>query len=249
MTEKIQKVLARIGLGSRREIEQWIKDGRVKVDGRVAQLGDRITTKVKLKVNGKVVRLGEASSKTRVILYHKPAGEICSRKDEQGRKTVFDALPHIHSGRWISIGRLDLSTSGLLMFTNDGELANRLMHPATQIEREYAVRILGPVNDEVLKKITHGVQLEDGLARFEHVVPSGGSGANRWFHVVVMEGRNRLVRHLWESQELTVSRLIRVRFGPVFLPKSVIQGKWIELKDNALQELINVSEVEKGLKS
>lgn len=230
MSEKIQKVLANAGIGSRRQIENFIREGRIAVNGAVAKLGDRITSDAKIKVDGREVKLiKSAEQKARVLLYHKPEGQICSRNDPEGRPTVFDTLPMLRNGRWISIGRLDFNTSGVLLLTNNGELANRLMHPSSEIEREYAVRIQGKVTESMLKKMKKGVKLEDGLAHFDQIVDAGGEGTNHWYHVIVKEGRNRLVRRLWESQNVTVSRLIRIRFGGITLPRSLRRGKWAEL--------------------
>jgi 23S rRNA pseudouridine2605 synthase len=228
--ERLQKVLANAGLGSRREIEEWIRAGRVKVDGRVAQLGDRVSAEAQISVDGR--RVGQRRLHTAeryVIMYNKPEGEIVSRDDPEGRDTVFAHLPRLHGGRWIAVGRLDVNSAGLLLFTNDGELANRLMHPRQQIEREYAVRVLGEVTEEMLQRLVQGVELEDGPARCEEIVFSGGEGANRWFHLVIMEGRNREVRRLWEAVGAKVNRLKRVRFGPIILDSSVKAGQWREL--------------------
>lgn len=236
MSEKLQKVLAAAGLASRREIERWIADGRISVNGKEAKLGLRVTHEDSIKVDGRIIEL-DSQKETRVILYNKPEGEICTRDDPEGRPTVFDHLPNIRGGRWICIGRLDYNTSGLLLFTNNGELAHKLMHPSAAIEREYAVRIFGPVTSETVKTLTKGVELDDGMARFEDVVHSGGQGSNQWFHVVVTEGRNRVVRRLWESQDLVVSRLKRVRFGPVILGSMPKQGHCVELKGKELSKL------------
>ncbi len=237
-TEKIQKVLARAGYGSRRQIEIWIQEGKISVNGEIAKIGARVSAKDQLAIDGEPCRRVSHAVKSRVIIYHKPVGVICTRSDPEGRETVFDALPPIREGRWVNIGRLDINTSGLLLFTNDGELANQLMHPSAQVEREYAVRVLGDVTPDITKRLTQGVNLEDGKARFEDLVEAGGDGAaNRWFHVVVVEGRNRVVRRLWESQNLKVSRLKRVRFGPVFLPKSLRPGAWLELNNEQIQSL------------
>jgi 23S rRNA pseudouridine2605 synthase len=242
INEKIQKVLARSGLGSRRQIEQWIIEGRIQVNHQVAKLGDRIGLNAKVQVNGKPVKLiGSETQETRVLLYHKPIGEICTRYDEQGRPTVFEKLPYMKSGRWINIGRLDINTSGLLLLTNNGELAHQLMHPSHAIEREYAVRVFKEVSKEVLQRLVQGVNLEDGFARFERITPGGGEGINKWYYVVVKEGRNRIVRRLWESQEVTVSRLMRVRFGPIILPRTLSTGKWLELFPHHLQKLLGIS--------
>jgi len=225
MSERLQKVLARAGIGSRRQMEEWIRAGRVQVNGKLAEIGQKVDPGDRIQVDGKPVHIEKELSQTsEVIMYHKPFGEICSRNDPEQRKTVFDALPKPHSGRWISVGRLDINTSGVLLFTTDGELAHRLMHPSQEIEREYAVRLLGEVDLPMLERLIQGVQLEDGLARFAAIEESGGSGANRWYHVIIKEGRNREVRRLWESQGLTVSRLTRVRFGPVVLDRRLPRG-------------------------
>jgi 23S rRNA pseudouridine2605 synthase len=237
-SERIQKVLAQEGYGSRREIESWITERRILVNGEVAKLGDRINLSDKIKLDGRLLRLAKtAKQKIRVIAYHKPAGEVCSRKDEKGRKSVFDHLPRLNRGRWISVGRLDINTLGLLLFTNNGELAHRLMHPSTGIDREYAVRVIGQVEKEKLERMINGVELEDGLARFTDIVDSGGEGVNHWYHVVLMEGRNREVKRIWESQEIKVSRLIRVRFGPIILPRRSRPGSVKELDQDEVNEL------------
>jgi 23S rRNA pseudouridine2605 synthase len=228
--EKLQKVLARAGYGSRREIERWIEAGRLEVNGKPASLGDRVSPGDKIKLDGKPVKPEKlATQERRVLLYHKPLGEVCSRRDTEGRPSVYDRLPPLKSGRWVSIGRLDINTTGLLLFTNDGELANALMHPSRQIEREYAVRVRGEVDEEMLQRLHEGVLLDDGVARFTDIQPSGGQGSNRWYYVVIMEGRNREVRRLWESQGVTVSRLKRVRYGNIFIPSKVKRGQWHEL--------------------
>lgn len=228
--EKLHKVLARAGIGSRREMERWIEAGRLEIDGAKATLGDRIFDGQKIKLDGKLVDLA-VGQPVRCLLYHKPVGEVCSRKDPEGRRTVFDSLPPLKNGRWIVIGRLDFNTSGLLLFTTDGELANALMHPSSMIDREYLVRVMGDVTDEQLAQLKKGVELDDGVARFTDIQEGGGDGINRWFYVVLMEGRNREVRRLWESQGLTVSRLKRVRFGNVFIPSKLKKGQWMELTD------------------
>ncbi|MEM8563987.1 MAG: 23S rRNA pseudouridine(2605) synthase RluB [Pseudomonadota bacterium] len=234
--EKLQKVLARAGLGSRREMERWIEQGRVAVDGKPASLGDRVDERSSITVDGRAVDPAPAH-KTRCILYHKPTGQVCSRKDPEGRPTVFDRLPRVKSGRWISIGRLDFNTSGLLLFTTDGELANALMHPSSNIEREYMVRVMGRVDMGMLERMVEGVMLDDGMARFTDITDAGGEGINHWFYVVLMEGRNREVRRLWESQGVTVSRLKRVRYGDVVIPSKVKQGQWIELQRAEVKSL------------
>ena len=226
--QKLQKVLANLGLGSRRKMERWIEEGRVTVDGSVATLGDRIRAGQSLRLDGKPLEV-EASEQTRVLLYHKPVREVCSRDDPQGRKTVFERLPKLKSGRWISVGRLDFNTSGVLLFTTDGGLANALMHPSNAIEREYLVRVMGRVDEPMLERLKDGIELDDGPARFSDIQEGGGDGINRFFYVVLMEGRNREVRRLWESQGTTVSRLKRVRYGEVFLPSKLKKGQWLEL--------------------
>lgn len=237
--ERIQKVLAQVGLGSRREIEGWIAAGRITVNGKLAGLGDRITPADKVRLDGELLHAVRAKPvKTRILAYHKPAGEICTRHDGQGRSTVFEALPRIKNGRWIAIGRLDINTSGLLLFTTDGELANRLMHPANEFEREYAARVVGEVSKEILGKLQAGVELEDGLARFDSIQDGGGKGINHWYHVVIREGRNREVRRMWESQGITVSRLIRVRFGPFYLPRDLRPGRYQELSPREVSEFL-----------
>ncbi len=238
--EKLQKVLARTGLGSRREMERWIEQGRVTVNGKPATLGDRVDGRARIAVDGKPLKAPPAEE-TRCILYHKPTGEVCTRKDPQNRRTVFERLPTLKSGRWISIGRLDYNTSGLLLFTTDGELANALMHPSANIEREYMVRVMGEVDEDMLQRLLDGVMLEDGVARFTDIQDGGGDGINHWFYVVIMEGRNREVRRLWESQGLTVSRLKRVRYGEVFIPSRVKQGQWVELDPKEVKSLYRMA--------
>lgn len=229
--EKLQKVLARIGVGSRRDVEAWISQGRIKVNGKDATLGQRVDMHDAITVDGRVIKREEAAETVRrVIMYNKPDGEICTRDDPEGRPTVFDRLPRPKEGRWINIGRLDINTTGLLMFTTDGELANRLMHPSFEMDREYAVRVRGEVDDDMLLRLKNGVILEDGPARFTDIQQApGGEGFNHWYHCVVMEGRNREVRRLWESQGLVVSRLKRVRYGPVFLNSDLPMGRWREM--------------------
>jgi 23S rRNA pseudouridine2605 synthase len=240
--EKLQKVLARAGIASRREVERWIEEGRVEVEGKKARLGDRVNVDQKVMVDGKPVVMGE-SDEVRCLLYHKPVGEVCSRKDPEGRATVFDSLPKLKSGRWIVIGRLDYNTSGLLLFTTDGELANKLMHPSSQIEREYLVRVMGDVDESALERLKNGVELDDGSARFTDIQEGGGDGINRFFYVVLMEGRNREVRRLWESQGYTVSRLKRVRYGHVFIPSKLKKGQWMELPQKDIDVLYGMADL------
>nr|WP_008055514.1 MULTISPECIES: 23S rRNA pseudouridine(2605) synthase RluB [unclassified Pseudomonas]EJN33105.1 pseudouridine synthase family protein [Pseudomonas sp. GM78]NYU02422.1 23S rRNA pseudouridine(2605) synthase RluB [Pseudomonas sp. SbOxS1] len=243
--EKLQKVLARIGVGSRRDVEAWISHGRIKVNGKDATLGQRVDMHDAITIDGKVIKREEAAeSVRRVIMYNKPDGEICTRVDPEGRPTVFDKMPRPKEGRWINIGRLDINTTGLLMFTTDGELANRLMHPSYEMDREYAVRVRGEVDDEMIERLKAGVVLEDGPAKFTDIKQApGGEGFNHWYHCVVMEGRNREVRRLWESQGLVVSRLKRVRFGPVFLNSDLPMGRWREMS----QYEVDILSAEVGL--
>ncbi|MFX4228282.1 MAG: 23S rRNA pseudouridine(2605) synthase RluB [Porticoccaceae bacterium] len=226
--EKLQKILAARGLGSRREIEGWIEEGRVSVNGRQAKLGDRAEPTDRIEVDKKNVDL--RSQTHRVLMYNKPEGEVATRKDPQGRPTVFDRLPPLKGQRWINVGRLDINTSGLMLFTTDGALANKLMHPSSNIDREYLVRVFGEVTDEILQNLVDGVELEDGPARFSDIVENEiDSGQNRWFTVCLMEGRNREVRRLWESQGVKVNRLKRVRYGPIFLPSFLRTGQWVDM--------------------
>lgn len=241
--ERLQKVLSQAGLGSRREMEVWIADGKVQLNGRVAKLGDVVTASDKIKVRGKLLNNPlRAQQKTRILIYHKPVGEIASRRDPKHPKTVFDSLPMLKRGRWIQVGRLDINTSGLMIFTNDGTLANQLMHPKYELEREYAVRVHGRVKPEMLKALTDGVELEDGPAAFKSVVAQPGSeAANAWYHVVLTEGRNREVRRLWASQGVEVSRLTRVRYGTLTMPRYLSRGKHMELSPEAVKSFIQSS--------
>lgn len=246
MSEKLQKVLARAGIGSRREMEDYISRGRVTVDGKPASLGDRVTPTQAIRVDGHPVQVAsEEQQVCRVLAYHKPEGEICSRTDPEGRPTVFSRLPNIKGARWIAIGRLDINTSGLLLFTTDGELANRLMHPKFEVEREYAVRVFGEINDAMIQRLRTGVELEDGKANFKRIKALPGEGINRWFHVVLTEGRNREVRRMWESQGAVVSRLIRVRYGDLLLPKHLPAGGYTEYplaEVNYLRNLVGLKD-------
>jgi 23S rRNA pseudouridine2605 synthase len=240
--DRLQKVLANAGLGSRREIEGWIAEGRVEVNGEVAKLGLRVMPDDNIRVDGKSVAKRRLEAPQReVLVYNKPEGELVTRHDPEGRHTVFQRLPRLKHGRWIPVGRLDINTSGLLLLTTDGALANRLMHPSRQVEREYAVRVMGEVTQEQLYQLTHGVELDDGPARFEEIVESGGEGINRWFHVVIMEGRQREVRRMWEAVGCRVSRLKRVRYGSVILESALKVGRWRYLKDVEIDELARVS--------
>jgi len=237
MSEKLQKVLAAAGLGSRRGLEKWIVDGRIKVNGKMATLGDRVDDDDTIHVDDRKMKRSEKNKRTRVIIYNKPVGEICSRNDPEGRPTVFAKLPALSGERWVSVGRLDINTSGLLLFTNNGELANVLMHPSTGMDREYLVRVHGDVTEEMTNRLLKGVQLEDGFAKFTDIVAGESTGANSWYTVALTEGRNREVRRLWESQEVEVNRLKRVRFGPVFFPSFLAVGQWVDLEPKEVQAL------------
>lgn len=239
-TQKLQKTLAQAGYGSRRELERWIDSGRISVNGVKAERGMRVNPRDVICIDGRRVWGGETP--VRVLRYHKPVGEICSRKDPEGRASVFDALPPLKVGRWVAVGRLDVVTSGLMLFTNSGDLAHHLMHPSTGVEREYAVRIYGEVAEAMLRRLCAGVAVEeDGggetIMRFARIRDAGGEGTNHWYHVTLTEGRNREVRRLWESQGLRVSRLHRVRFGSVELPRGLRSGRWEELAPPDLERL------------
>lgn len=238
MAERLQKLLARAGYGSRREIETWISDGRLTINGETASVGVQADTTDTITLDGKPLGLHAiAEFKPRALLYHKPVGEICSRSDPEGRKSVMEKIPKMQRGRWVMVGRLDINTSGLLLFVNDGELANRLMHPSYEIQRRYAVRILGETDDNMLQRLRDGVQLDDGDAAFEEIYDAGGEGANHWYHVTLREGRKREVRRLWESQGVKVSRLIRISYANIELPPRLPLGKWVELSPSELKAL------------
>ena len=234
MSEKLQKVLATAGLGSRRELEKWISAGRVSVNGSIAKLGDRAESTDRIMVDGRPIKIITDDS-PRVLMYSKPEREVSTTSDPDGRPTVFDKLPRLNRGRWIAIGRLDINTSGLLLFTNHGELANRLMHPSYEVKREYMARIHGEVDEAMIKRLTDGVILEDGIAKFQTVkaqharTPDERGGSNRWFRVILAEGRTREVRRLWESQDVEVNRLKRISYGPIELPSIVRRSEYIEL--------------------
>ncbi len=254
MKERIQKVLAGVGVASRRKIEELILEGHVSVNGRPATLGQKIDHSDKVRVKGKQIGLSRKPQAMRVLLYKKRTGEVVTREDPDGRKTVFRKLPQIEGGRWIAIGRLDINTSGILLFTNHGELARRLMHPSYEVEREYAVRVLGEVKDETLERLREGVRLDDGMGHFESVHATDGpledeggkpSAANRWFNAVVKEGRHRLVRRLWESQRCQVSRLIRVRYGPIALGRGQRSGTARELEPAEVKLLLKAVQLDK----
>jgi len=231
-------------------MEAWIAAGRVSIDGEIANLGDRVEADVKVRIDGRAISLKSADEVIcRVLAYHKPEGEICSRKDPEGRPTVFQRLPNMRDSRWVAVGRLDINTSGLLLFTSDGELANRLMHPSNEVDREYAVRTFGEVPEVAVQRLRTGVTLEDGPAMFDSIKPAGGEGINQWWHVTLREGRNREVRRLWESQEVQVSRLIRIRYGMVELPKSLPRGGWLELPLDQVNYLRQVAGLEPETRS
>ncbi len=237
--ERIQKILSRAGFASRREIERWVEAGLIEINGVKATLGVQANEHDVIRVKGRVIENPlKTNIKTRVLLYNKPIGEISSRADPIFKDTVFDRLPHLKVGRWVQVGRLDLNTSGLLIFTNNGDLAQHLMHPKYELEREYAVRVHGRVTPEMLNSLLRGVELDDGIARFKRIDYRGGEGANAWYHVVLSEGRNREVRRLWESQGLEVSRLIRMRYGFLSLPRTLSRGEWVELSPKEVQALV-----------
>lgn len=239
-SEKLQKALARLGLGSRRQMEEVIKSGRVSINGDTASIGDRVSQGDDIRVDGRLIRYtAESEKRRRVLAYYKPEGEICSAHDPEGRPTVFERLPKLSHDRWVMVGRLDINSTGLLLFTNDGELAHRLMHPSSEIVREYAVRVLGEVTPEIARTLTTGVMLDDGMAQFEDIKEGGGDGVNKWYHVKLKEGRNREVRRLFESQGLTVSRLLRTRYGSFALPTTLRTGRFIELDKKDIAQLID----------
>ncbi|WP_371325129.1 pseudouridine synthase [Dechloromonas sp. ZY10] len=240
--ERLQKILAQAGVGSRREMEEWIAAGKVSVNGEVAHLGQSVVPTDKVKIGGRLIniRFTGSSRPPRVLMYHKPEGEIVSRDDPDGRPSVFAALPRMRGGRWINVGRLDFNTSGLLLFTTSGDLANKLMHPSSQLVREYAVRVLGELTMEAQQQLLNGVELEDGPANFGALVDAGGEGANKWYRVTIFEGRNREVRRMFEAVGCTVSRLIRVRYGPFVLPPQLKRGRCRELNEAEIKQLLKV---------
>ena len=240
--ERLQKVLANAGHGSRRQIEEWITAGRITVNNLPARLGDRVTAHDNIAIDGRTLQSYRLEMPRRqVLVYYKPEGEVCTRSDPEGRPTIFDKLPKLRNARWITVGRLDYNTAGLLLLTTDGELANKLMHPSTEIEREYAVRILGKVDDAMLERLKRGVMLDDGMASFDAIIDAGGEGINHWFHVILKEGRNREVRRLWESQGVKISRLMRVRYGPITLRKGLRRGQMEALDERGIDALLHAA--------
>jgi 23S rRNA pseudouridine2605 synthase len=235
---RLQKFLAERGLGSRRKIEGWITEGKIRVDGRQAQLGDRVDENSRISIDGRPLRGKHQVRKSRVIIYNKPEGEICSRDDPANRPTVFRHLPKLKGERWVSVGRLDINTRGLLLFTNKGDLANRLMHPEFGLEREYLCRIFGKVDASAVTRLTEGVELDGEMVRFQELKRNRGEGSNTWYSVVVTEGKYREVRRMWESVGCRVSRLMRVRYGATRLPKNLRQGEYLELKEAEVSRLL-----------
>ena len=248
-TEKLQKALADAGLGSRRDMEALIASGVVTVNGQTASVGDRVTAADMIRVEGRLVRRAMAAAATpRVLMYHKMAGEIVSRDDPEGRPSVFDRLPRVSGARWVAVGRLDFNTEGLLLFTTSGALANRLMHPRYEIDREYAVRVIGELEAEQMLQLQQGIELEDGMAKFDKLEDQGGTGMNHWYLVQIREGRNREVRRMFEAVGMTVSRLIRVRYGAVSLPKTLPRGKRMELTPEEVRAwMLDLDDAEKKM--
>ena len=242
---KLHKVLAEAGLGSRRDMEELIVAGRVSVNGEPAHIGQRILPTDQVRINGKLIQRKVSKKPPRVLIYHKPSGEIVSTSDPEGRQSVFESLPKMKVGKWLAVGRLDYNTEGLLLFTTSGDLANRLMHPRYGIEREYAVRTLGELEEGMRQKLLAGVELEDGIAQFSKIADGGGEGVNKWYRVVIGEGRNREVRRMFEAVGLTVSRLIRTRYGVMTLPSGLKRGRWDELGEDAVRSLLKISGLEK----
>jgi len=244
MSEKIQKILSHFGYGSRRSIEEMIKCGDIFVNGEKAVIGQRLDNKdfERITIKGQIVSIKKIQFKTKVIIYNKPEGEICTRKDYQKRITVFDKLPFLSIHRWISVGRLDLNTRGLLLFTNNGDLANKLMHPKNKIEREYYIRVFGKINKNTMNILKNGVKIKDGYAAFKSIYPIYDKelGKNNWFKGILCEGKNREIRSMWQTVECQVNRLIRIRYGNIFLPKNLKPGNWMELNSRLVDNLFNL---------
>ena len=242
-SERLQKALASAGVGSRREMEQWIAEGRVQVNGETALIGSKVGPSDIVKVSGRRVYLRFDEKRTRILIYHKSEGEIVSRDDPKGRATVFDSLPKVRGSKWIAIGRLDYNTDGLMIFTTSGDLANNLMHPRFEVEREYAVRVLGELKEDMMAQLLAGVELDDGPAQLQSCFAAGGEGANRWYRIVIKEGRKREVRRLFEHFKLTVSRLTRIRFGPIALPPQLRRGQKMELEEDMVARVLDWAEM------
>ncbi len=242
--ERVQKALARMGFGSRREIERLIGEQKIRINGQLAKLGDHVKAGDKVNIGNRRAVITTEIGRIRVLIYNKPEGEICTQKDEEGRNTVFESIGKLKTGRWIIVGRLDINSSGLLLFTNYGELANHLMHPSSEIEREYAVRVNGEVTDEIIRTLLKGVELEDGFLKFDSITDGGGQGANHWYNVIIKEGKNREVRRLWQSQDIRVSRLIRVRYGNLTLPRTLKLGRKVELSLDEIKVLFDFVKLE-----